>query len=435
MIIIENNLEMNVLQYKESNDILRFIINNGMIDISDVQNSMESMKRKELLSKHPYKIWQGKDGKWRTYLPDEQKRRVLKKRSTKESIQNLIIDYYSKADKSDRMQEKIRDIEEHKFSYVYELWKDKQIKYGISPNTIYKYQCDYQRFFKGTEFENMDVRKITEEDITIFIISRIKELCLKEKAGKALWGYISGTLKSARINRIISEDPCLYVETKSFYKFYDKTQKPIESRVVCENDMRLIINQINKDHVKKPDYLPSYAVELAIYTGMRTGELAGLKWDDVFMDDRIIIIRHSEKCNRLNNEHFMSSTKTQKERRFPISDEIYDFFLRMRTLQEEYGCSDNFVFSTKKGKIHVDMISDCIRNKCIQVGIKPKSIHALRRTLNSKLRCAGVSSVVASSLLGHTKEVNQANYTYDITEMDYKKEIIKRINNETSSIF
>ena len=69
-------MELNNLQYGQNNEILRFIISNGMINLSDVQNSMEAMKRKELLDKHPYKIWEGKDGKWYTYLPDEKKGRV-----------------------------------------------------------------------------------------------------------------------------------------------------------------------------------------------------------------------------------------------------------------------------------------------------------------------------------------------------------------------
>ena len=75
--ITKNNIETSYLQYAQGNDILRFIINNGMIDISDVQDSMEAMKREELLKKHPYKIWQGKDGKWYTYLPDEGKGRSM----------------------------------------------------------------------------------------------------------------------------------------------------------------------------------------------------------------------------------------------------------------------------------------------------------------------------------------------------------------------
>lgn len=36
-------------------------------------------KREEYLIKHPYEIWEGKDGKWHTYLPDAKKGRIAKK--------------------------------------------------------------------------------------------------------------------------------------------------------------------------------------------------------------------------------------------------------------------------------------------------------------------------------------------------------------------
>ncbi len=74
------------MQYEQGNEILRFIINNGMINLNDVQNSMEAMKKEELLMKHPYKIWERKNGKWYTYFPDKEKGRVLKKRSTIKAI-------------------------------------------------------------------------------------------------------------------------------------------------------------------------------------------------------------------------------------------------------------------------------------------------------------------------------------------------------------
>ena len=69
-----------------------------------------------------------------------------------------------------------------------------------------------------------------------------------------------------------------------------------------------------------------------------------------------------------------------------------------------------------------------MRRKCSQAGIDERGIHALRRTLNSKMRCDGVSATVAASLLGHTEKVNQENYTYDITGMDYKRKIIQKVN-------
>lgn len=86
-------MDLNSLQYGQSNEILQFIISNGIIDINDVRNCMEDMKRKELLEKHPYKIWEGKDGKWYTYLPDQKKGRALKKRTTQKAIEDDVVSY------------------------------------------------------------------------------------------------------------------------------------------------------------------------------------------------------------------------------------------------------------------------------------------------------------------------------------------------------
>lgn len=42
-------MELNNLQYGQNNEILRFIISNGIINLSDVQNSIEAMKRKRAI--------------------------------------------------------------------------------------------------------------------------------------------------------------------------------------------------------------------------------------------------------------------------------------------------------------------------------------------------------------------------------------------------
>lgn len=56
-------------------DVLKYALEHGMIDMPYVQEQIQMEKRKELLRKHPYEIWEGKDGKWHTYLPDENKGR------------------------------------------------------------------------------------------------------------------------------------------------------------------------------------------------------------------------------------------------------------------------------------------------------------------------------------------------------------------------
>lgn len=414
-----------------NDELLKYAIEHDMIDLSYVQEQIEMDRRKLLLTKHPYAIWKGKDGKWYTYLSDEKKGRILKKRTSEKAIEDLIVEHYSQQFKIEAKREKEKEKNENRFDSNFEAWKNKQIAYGVSGNTIYKYEYDYKRFFSGTEFEKMDIRDITEENITIFIIARIKELDLKEKAGKALWGYISGVFRSARINKRITDDPCQYVDTKSFFKFYNKEVKPSSSRVLSDSEVAMIMGRIVLDHEEKPWYMPSYAVEMSVYTGMRAGELAGLKWENISLDKRVIVISKSEKYDSINKEYYLSSTKTYKSRHFPISNEIMQLLQKIKKVQEEYGIYKGFVFSTADGHVHCKVISDCMRNKCIQIGMKQtKGIHAVRRTVNSRMRCAGVSATVAAALLGHTEDVNNANYTYDTTGMDYKMEIVEKLNKE-----
>lgn len=120
-------------------------------------------------------------------------------------------------------------------------------------------------------------------------------------------------------------------------------------------------------------------------------------------------------------------TKTGKERQFPLSKKALSILREVKKVELQNGFLGEYVFQNEDGKLHSSSIAHCIRYKCIQAGIPEKSIHALRRTLNSKLRCAGVSSVVAASMMGHTEEVNDSNYSYDVSNMDYKKEIISKI--------
>ena len=51
--------------------MLNIAIENGIINIDTIQKKIEMNERKKFIEKHTYSIWQGKDGKFYTYLPDE----------------------------------------------------------------------------------------------------------------------------------------------------------------------------------------------------------------------------------------------------------------------------------------------------------------------------------------------------------------------------
>jgi len=54
-------------------ELLKYAIENDIINLEHVQEQMRMKEQQRILRQHPYKIWEGKDGKWYTYLPDEKK--------------------------------------------------------------------------------------------------------------------------------------------------------------------------------------------------------------------------------------------------------------------------------------------------------------------------------------------------------------------------
>ena len=78
-----------------SEDILKYLADNNIVDMEAVKAKIEMKNRQELLEQHPYKISQGKDGKWRTYLPDKAKGRIQIKRTSCKAIEDVVIESIS----------------------------------------------------------------------------------------------------------------------------------------------------------------------------------------------------------------------------------------------------------------------------------------------------------------------------------------------------
>lgn len=394
-------------------ELLKYALEHGMINMSYIQEQIKMNKRKELLEKHPYAITQGKDGKWRTYIPLEDGRKLIKL-STKEKIEERLVEYYKSIEETPKT-----------FEDMYYKWREVQDSLVVNNSSV-KYDTDYKRYFLGTNFIKKEIEKITEEDIKLFIVNTVKEQGLCKKACKTLFGYISNVIRSARVNRIITDNPMEFLEAKQFYKYCRMTARPMDKTIVTESEMSLLNRQFQEDYQKNPSYIPTYAVEFATLTGMRVGEIAALSWDDI--TEEYIIVRKSEKYDRINKRYFIDTTKNYKERVFPITKKIRDLLHTLKRVEMENGFLCEWIFANEKGRIHAPVISSCAKNKCRQIGITEKGIHAFRRTLNSEMRHNGVSSTVAASLLGHTESVNETYYTFDVSNMNEKRVIIEQIN-------
>lgn len=413
---------------------LKNAINEGIINLTDVEEKLRMKQRDEILGRHPYSIWQNKtDSKWYTYIPDKENKRgkVLRKRNSREKLEDMIVDYWKRQNKEEQAAQEAK--KKRTFLDVYYMWR-KLKDQMVTQNTVAKYESDRKRFFDGKELSQMDIREVDIYAVEIFMHQNIKQYKLQKEAMRKLFGYIVSTMEFAREKNLIEKNPIEYLKSKSFYKECYEKYKPLNELVISKEDMAQLQWRFNQDHEDKENYIPTYAVQFASLTGMRVSEISALRWNHI--SDDCILIDSSEKSNPRKTEFWIEGTKNKKPRLFPMTEEIRCLLEDVKRVEKEYGYFCEWVFADENGRIHAPKISACSKTKCRQLGInaKGKGIHGYRKTLNSKMRCSGVPLPQAAAMLGHTKEVNERYYTFDVSEMKEKSQIVSKINKETVEI-
>ena len=104
-------------------------------------------KREELLNKHIYKIWEGTNGKWYTYLPDNVHGRTLKKRNSRIEIEDIIAAYWKEQEENPTVEE------------VFKEWNDRRLELQKIPAaTHWRNEKLFKRFF--SEFGKRRIKTI-----------------------------------------------------------------------------------------------------------------------------------------------------------------------------------------------------------------------------------------------------------------------------------
>ena len=395
-------------------EILKYLAEHGIIDQTAVAKAVQMANKDKFLNQHPYNIWLASDGYWKTKFKDNGKLRTIKRRN-KEDIEDAIVEYY-----------RALESEDLSFKARYYIWIDRQVKCGRSDNTILKYESDYRRFFAGYPIEEMNVQDINEEVLSEHILMVLKDKKIPWRAFKDIMGYVNGVFQKCVRDRVMQENPCDFLDLPIYrQRCYIPPVKTTKQRTLTDQDIHILLDKLHNPRAHNANVSACFAVEMALYTGMRVGELAGLMWQDVILEEGVMLIRRSEKFDRKTKESFIAPTKTGKERIFPITDQIEELLKRVKSYEDDNELSGEFVFQDKEGRLTKSKISDAVRNYTMSdefSGIK--SIHAIRRTFNSKLKKDGASTLTACSLLGHSERVNEQNYTYDLSELEEKRRLV-----------
>lgn len=168
------------------------------------------------------------------------------------------------------------------------------------------------------------------------------------------------------------------------------------------------------------DVRETLIVSLAIFSGMRPGEILGLKWGDIKPDH--VTVRQRVYRGKVN-----TPKSTRSARVAALSPGVAAQFKNWRTVVADTS-RDAWVFPSERGATPLWRDNVWVRHLEPQfktVGLEWANFQVMRRTHSTLARRIGLDPKVVADQLGHGLGVNLDVYTQ--TGLDVKAEAVKRL--------
>ena len=297
----------------------------------------------------------------------------------------------------------------------FEYWIDVKKK-TVRPNTVRNYT---ERYYKN--IQNVIGKKL---------ITEVKPIhCQKIFTNMADEGYRTSTLYQTRItlfnmlefakeNEIILSNPC----KKSVKSDMGKPSQKKEA-------LTIDIQKKFLEQAKGRSYENQY--RFILQTGLRTGELIGLKWEDVDFTNRVLKIQRSMEYRHSVGEWRIGEPKSKSGyRTIPLTDEA----IRILKAQKEKNKKikvipiewNEYIFLSRKGEPVKNSTYDTMLFKiCEKAEINKFSMHILRHTFATRCIEGGMMPKTLQKILGHSNIGITMNLYVHITEDEKQKEINK----------
>ncbi len=280
----------------------------------------------------------------------------------------------------------------------------------------------------------MKIKDIKQIDI-VSVNKELRDSGLKYTSVLSYNVTLKAVFASALSNGLIENNPVIGALKIS-------KDEPMERRILTEEEQKILFDFLSMDS-KYKIYKPLFTV--AFYTGMRIGEILGLTWEDVDMEQGVIHVYKTlaylpDYVNKNKRRFVVNSPKTKKSvRDVPMLIEVKEAFeeqkkMNLKSNIEIDGLKD-FIFLTRNGtpytnanicsiirrivaRINEQELARAKEEKRNPVEFEYFSPHCCRHTFATRCYERGVREKVVQEILGHTSlDMTLNRYTHVTQDM------------------
>lgn len=273
-------------------------------------------------------------------------------------------------------------------------------KKGVVANKSYLiYKTVVNTHIKGSKLGAMALDKIKRVDVQKFLNEKGKTVAPSYLAQIKV--VLADAFNVAEIDRLIIATPCKNIKLPQ-----------VEQKDVNPLDQKEIKSLLD---VAGAGSLMYNIIFLTLHTGMRLGEVCGLKWCDVDYKKKLVSVRQQAKVDD-NGEGernlILGSLKTKASyRTIPIGNRMIEVLKWHKAQQDrligEFGDSYNdlgLVFCEPDGNIITpNTIGTRFSRIMDKTPIEKRTFHQLRHTFASVAISQGLNIKAISAVLGHEK--------------------------------
>ena len=212
----------------------------------------------------------------------------------------------------------------------------------------------------------------------------------------------------------VNENPCSRIDFRIYGNMLVESTN-VKYRVHSDSELNAILDELHMKQLKNPKLSSAWALELQILMGARRGELPPLRWSDITAQGIEIT---QEQLTHGNEFVIVSHTKTNCDRLFPLTKDIENFLMRLKSMHEKFYPNSMYLFpaNTQNGVITNRAVYSVYRKICQKLNIEIqddviRGPHSFRRNaITSVVNATNVNITLASSLFGNSPKVAKKNY-------------------------